>query len=159
MQSIQYPKIGIRPVIDGRWGGVRESLEAQTMGMATMAACAVGGPPNTTYSEVTGAVTLTRAFNPAVMTWAALCAILLSFLSKLGAFLSSIPTPVMGGIMILLFGAIMVVNLAIGFVTPPIGVNLFVASSLTEIPVTDIARQSLPMLGWAHLRENPASVY
>ena len=37
MQSIQYPKIGIRPVIDGRWGGVRESLEAQTMGMATMA--------------------------------------------------------------------------------------------------------------------------
>ena len=80
-------------------------------GIATMAACAVGGPPNTTYSEVTGAVTLTRAFNPAVMTWAALCAILLSFLSKLGAFLSSIPTPVMGGIMILLFGAIMVVGL------------------------------------------------
>ena len=30
-----YPKIGIRPTIDGRWGGVRESLEAQTMGMAT----------------------------------------------------------------------------------------------------------------------------
>ncbi len=80
-------------------------------GIATMAACAVGGPPNTTYSEVTGAVTLTRAFNPAVMTWAALCAILLSFLSKLGAFLNSIPTPVMGGIMILLFGAIMVVGL------------------------------------------------
>ena len=80
-------------------------------GIATMAACAMGGPPNTTYSEVTGAVTLTRAFNPAVMTWAALCAILLSFLSKLGAFLSSIPTPVMGGIMILLFGAIMVVGL------------------------------------------------
>ncbi len=80
-------------------------------GIATMAACAVGGPPNTTYSEVTGAVTLTRAFNPAVMTWAALCAILLSFLSKLGAFLSSIPTPVMGGIMLLLFGAIMVVGL------------------------------------------------
>ncbi len=41
MQSIQYPKIGIRPVIDGRWGGVRESLEAQTMGMATMAAALI----------------------------------------------------------------------------------------------------------------------
>ena len=80
-------------------------------GLATMAACAVGGPPNTTYSEVTGAVTLTRAFNPAVMTWAALCASLLSCVSKLGAFLASIPTPVMGGIMILLFGAIMVVGL------------------------------------------------
>ena len=35
---MKYPKIGIRPVIDGRWGGVRESLEAQTMGMATSAA-------------------------------------------------------------------------------------------------------------------------
>ena len=54
---------------------------------------------------------LTRAFNPAIMTWAALCAIALSFVTKLGAFLSSIPVPVMGGIMILLFGAIMVVGL------------------------------------------------
>lgn len=35
---MNYPKIGIRPVIDGRWGGVRESLEEQTMGMATSAA-------------------------------------------------------------------------------------------------------------------------
>ena len=34
---MQYPKIGIRPVIDGRWGGVRESLEEQTMGMARAA--------------------------------------------------------------------------------------------------------------------------
>ena len=32
-----YPKIGIRPVIDGRWGGIRESLEEQTMGMAKAA--------------------------------------------------------------------------------------------------------------------------
>ena len=37
------------------------------------------------------------------------------------------------------FGVMMVVNLAIGFVTPPIGVNLFVASSLTEIPIMEIA--------------------
>ena len=35
---MSYPKIGIRPVIDGRWGGVRESLEKQTMGMAKAAA-------------------------------------------------------------------------------------------------------------------------
>ena len=35
---MNYPKIGIRPVIDGRWGGVRESLEAKTMGMAKSAA-------------------------------------------------------------------------------------------------------------------------
>ena len=42
--------------------------------------------------------------------------------------------------------AIMVVNLAIGFVTPPIGVNLFVASSLTDIPLMDIARKAMPMI-------------
>lgn len=44
------------------------------------------------------------------------------------------------------FGVVMVVNLAIGFVTPPIGVNLFVASSLTEVPVMDIARKAMPMI-------------
>ena len=44
------------------------------------------------------------------------------------------------------FGVIMVVNLAIGFVTPPIGVNLFVASSLTDVPVMEIARRAMPMI-------------
>ncbi len=44
------------------------------------------------------------------------------------------------------FGVMMVVNLAIGFVTPPIGVNLFVASSLTDIPVMDIAKKAVPMI-------------
>ena len=80
-------------------------------GVATIAASCLGGPPNTTYSEVTGAVALTRASTPATMTWAAICAVLLSFVAKIGAFLSAIPMPVMGGIMILLFGAIMVVGL------------------------------------------------
>ena len=42
----------------------------------------------------------------------------------------------------------MVVNLAIGFVTPPIGVNLFVASSLTEVPVMQIAKKAMPMIGF-----------
>ena len=73
-------------------------------GVATSAAAMFGGPPNTTYSEVTGAVALTRQFNPAIMTWAALFAIVLSFSGKLGALLSTVPTPVMGGIMTLLFG-------------------------------------------------------
>ena len=80
-------------------------------GIATSAAAMVGGPPNTTYSEVTGAVTLTRAFNPVIMTWAALFAIALSFCGKLGAFLSTIPTPVMGGIMTLLFGMIAAIGI------------------------------------------------
>lgn len=44
------------------------------------------------------------------------------------------------------FGIIMVVNLAIGFVTPPIGVNLFVASSLSDVPVMEIARKAMPMI-------------
>lgn len=45
------------------------------------------------------------------------------------------------------FGVIMVVNLAIGFVTPPIGVNLFVASSLTDIELMKISKKALPMIG------------
>lgn len=80
-------------------------------GLATSFAAMVGGPPNTTYSEVTGAVTLTRAFNPAIMTWAALTAIVLSFSGTLGAILGTIPTPVMGGIMTLLFGTIATIGM------------------------------------------------
>ena len=80
-------------------------------GVATMFAAVLGGPPNTTYSEVTGAVTLTKAYNPALMTWAAGFAIVFAFVGKLGALLASIPTPVMGGIIVLLFGAIIVVGM------------------------------------------------
>lgn len=46
------------------------------------------------------------------------------------------------------FGVMMVVNLAIGFVTPPIGVNLFVASSLSDIPIMQIAGKAMPMIGY-----------
>ena len=75
-------------------------------GLATSLAGCFGGPPNTTYSEVTGAVSITKAYNPAIMTFAALAAILLAFVGKLGAALSTIPAPVIGGIMLLLFGII-----------------------------------------------------
>ncbi|MFP4308061.1 MAG: uracil-xanthine permease family protein [Desulfococcaceae bacterium] len=80
-------------------------------GLATTLASVLGGPPNTTYSEVTGAVALIKSFNPGVMTWAAIFAILLAFVGKVGALLQTIPVPVMGGIMLLLFGAITVVGL------------------------------------------------
>ncbi len=80
-------------------------------GIATSFAALLGGPPNTTYSEVSGAVALTRSFNPAIMTWAAMTAILLAFIGKLGSFLGSIPVPIMGGIMVLLFGAIAVIGI------------------------------------------------
>lgn len=80
-------------------------------GVATIAASMLGAPPNTTYSEVTGAVMLTKAFNPVIMTWAAVSAIVLALVAKLGATLQTIPVPVMGGIMILLFGSIATVGL------------------------------------------------
>ncbi len=75
-------------------------------GIATSVASLFGGPPNTTYSEVTGAVMLTKMFNPIVMVWAAVFAIGLAFVAKFGIALQTIPVPVMGGILILLFGSI-----------------------------------------------------
>lgn len=80
-------------------------------GIATMAASMMGAPPNTTYSEVTGAVMLTKSFNPKIMTYAAISAIVLALVGKLGAVLQTIPVPVMGGIMMLLFGSIATVGL------------------------------------------------
>ena len=80
-------------------------------GIATTLAAFLGGPPNTTYSEVTGAVALTKAFNPGIMTFSALTAILLSFFGKLGAILQTIPVPVMGGILVVLFGTIVVIGM------------------------------------------------
>ena len=75
-------------------------------GLATSLAGLLGGPPNTTYSEVTGAVALTKATDPALMRIAAVAAMVLAFAGKLGAILRTIPAPVMGGIMLLLFGMI-----------------------------------------------------
>ncbi len=79
-------------------------------GVATSIAGLLGGPPNTTYSEVTGAVALTKAFNPVYMTIAAFTAIFVAFVGKLGAVLRTIPVPVMGGIMMILFGMIAAVG-------------------------------------------------
>lgn len=81
-------------------------------GIATSAASLIGGPPNTTYAEVTGAVMLTKNFNPKIMTWAACWAIAISFCGKVGAFLQTIPSVVMGGIMMLVFGSIAAVGMS-----------------------------------------------
>ncbi|GAA6208614.1 uracil-xanthine permease family protein [Cognatishimia sp. WU-CL00825] len=101
-------------------------------GLATTFAGLVGGPPNTTYSEVTGAVTLTKAFNPAIMTWAAIFAIALSFVGKLSGALATIPMPVMGGIMILMFGMVTVIGLS---VVAKIGDRLTEARNMVIISV------------------------
>jgi uracil permease len=58
-----------------------------------------------------GAVALTQMFNPAIMTGAYIFAILLSFCGKLGAFLKTIPVAVMGGILVILFGTIIIVGI------------------------------------------------
>ncbi len=71
----------------------------------------IGGPPSTTYSEVTGALMITRNFKVIIMTYAAILAIGLAFFGKFNAILQSIPAPVMGGIMVLLFGTIASIGL------------------------------------------------
>lgn len=75
-------------------------------GLACIAASFIGGPPVTTYSEVTGAVSLTKIADPAVIRIAAVTGILFSVLGKVSAILKTIPNAVLGGIMLLLFGTI-----------------------------------------------------
>ena len=75
-------------------------------GLACVAASLFGGPPVTTYSEVTGAVSLTKITDPSVIRIAAIVGILFSVLGKVSAFLKTIPSAVLGGIMLLLFGTI-----------------------------------------------------
>ncbi|MCK5364463.1 MAG: uracil-xanthine permease [Gammaproteobacteria bacterium] len=118
-------------------------------GIATIVASLMGGPPNTTYSEVTGAVAITRAFNPAVMTCAAVAAIVLAFVGKVGGLLQTIPTPVMGGILIILFGAITVVGLNL---LVKAGQNLLEPRNLTIVAlvlVTGVGGLSVGSADWA----------
>lgn len=75
-------------------------------GLACLAASLFGGPPVTTYSEVTGAMQITRITAPVVIRIAAGTAIVFSVIGKLSALLQSIPPAVLGGIMLLLFGSI-----------------------------------------------------
>ncbi|MGD2038146.1 MAG: solute carrier family 23 protein [Desulfobacterales bacterium] len=80
-------------------------------GAANIIAALVGGPPVRIYAEITGAVAVFRRWRPALMVWAALFAMALSFLGKLSALLRSIPDPVSGGILILFFGILVVVGI------------------------------------------------
>ncbi|WP_060875395.1 solute carrier family 23 protein [Myroides odoratus] len=75
-------------------------------GVATMLASLIGGPPNTTYGENIGVLAITRAFSIYVFIGAACFAILFGFCGKITALLATIPSPVMGGVSILLFGII-----------------------------------------------------
>ena len=80
-------------------------------GLACLVASFFGGPPVTTYSEVTGAMQITRITSPVVIRIAAGTAIVFSIIGKLSALLQSIPAAVLGGIMLMLFGSIAAVGI------------------------------------------------
>lgn len=75
-------------------------------GLATSMAAAFGGPANTTYSENTGVLALTRIFAPGVMRIAACIAIVASLFPHVGSFIRSIPGPAIGGVSCILYGMI-----------------------------------------------------
>lgn len=75
-------------------------------GIATSLAGCFGGVPNTTYSEVTGAISLTKVTNPFILRISAVTAVIFSLIGKVSGFLKTIPQAVLGGIMLLLFGLI-----------------------------------------------------
>uniref|UniRef100_A0A832I7D3 Uracil permease n=1 Tax=Pseudothermotoga hypogea TaxID=57487 RepID=A0A832I7D3_9THEM len=107
-------------------------------GLATSLAGLLGGPANTTYSENTGVLALTRVYDPRVLRGAAFLAMLVAFLSKFGAVLRTIPTPVIGGISLILFGMIAsvgirtLVNAQVDFSRPK---NLLVASLILTVGI------------------------
>lgn len=87
---------------------VRPGLDRSLLGdgIATMIAGLIGGPPNTTYGENIGVLSITRVFSVFVIGGAAVLAIFFGFTSLMTATISSIPQAVMGGVSILLFGII-----------------------------------------------------
>lgn len=82
-------------------------------GLATALAGLLGGPANTTYGENTGVLAVTKVYDPAVIRLAAVFAIILGVFGKFGGFISSIPSPVTGGISIVLYGMISAVGVRI----------------------------------------------
>ncbi len=75
-------------------------------GVACLFAAGIGAPPVTTYSEVTGAMSLTKVTDPVVFRIAAVAGIVFAMIGKVSALLRSIDQAVLGGIMLLLFGTI-----------------------------------------------------
>ncbi len=89
--------------------GVHRTLMGN--GIATVFAAGVGGPPAGVYAEATAMVSVLRKFEPKLMVWAALMTIVLAFFTKLGAVLQTIPSPAIGGVLIILFGSLVVVGI------------------------------------------------
>ena len=75
-------------------------------GLGTFVSALIGGPPKTTYGENIGVLAITKVYSVYVILGAAVVAIVVAFFGKLMAIISTIPTAVLGGISILLFGII-----------------------------------------------------
>jgi uracil permease len=118
--------------------GLHRSLAGD--GAAVIFSGLLGGPPNTTYGENIGVMAITRVFSVWVIGGAAVLAIVMSFLPTVGALIRSIPTQVMGGICILLFGIIasagirMLVEAGIDFSQKR---NLIIASVVLVLGIGD----------------------
>ncbi|WFA07708.1 uracil-xanthine permease family protein [Tissierella sp. Yu-01] len=79
-------------------------------GLATAFASLIGGPANTTYGENTGVLAITKNYDPSILRLAAVFAVILAFVSKVGATLTTIPNAVMGGISLMLFSMISLIG-------------------------------------------------
>ncbi|MEE0419700.1 MAG: uracil-xanthine permease family protein [Lachnospiraceae bacterium] len=116
-------------------------------GLATALAGLLGGPANTTYGENTGVLAVTKNYDPSTIRIAAVFAIVLGIFGKFGALITSIPTPVTGGISIILYGMIssvgvrILVNNHINFGNSR---NLMIASLIL---VLGIGCDSIPIFG------------
>ncbi len=89
--------------------GVHKTLLGD--GIASIFAGLIGAPANTTYSENTAVLAVTRVYKPEILRLTALLAILVAFVGKLGALLLTLPSPVIGGVSIILFGMIASIGL------------------------------------------------
>jgi uracil permease len=116
-------------------------------GLATALAGLIGGPANTTYSENTGVLAVTRVYNPSVLRVAGVIALLMSVMGKFGALVSTIPTPVMGGISIILFGMIASVGMRVmveNKIDFSSGRNMLIAAFVLTIGMMSVLGEANP---------------
>jgi uracil permease len=119
-------------------------------GLATAWAGFLSGPPNTTYGENVGVLAMTKVYNPIVVQVAAVIVLIFSLSPKVGAFLATIPNPVMGGIVVLLFGMIASVGIRT-LVEKQVDLskvrNLVIVSTILILSISGIAVGGLQGMG------------
>lgn len=116
-------------------------------GLASVASGIIGGPVSTTYSENTGVLAVTKVYDPKILRIAAIYTIILAFFGKFGAIIQNIPTPVMGGVSIILFGIIASMGVRtlseakIDFAHPRnlviVSIILVIGTGITDIQLSD----------------------